>query len=532
MKFNKKIIVPALSTVMGLSLVGGIAGTFAWYQYSTQATTSLLATNVAETGVLEISATSASAGFKRDLITADLLGARENSNVTPVTFGQIVNGDPLPADAYKNPNASLNGKAGVTPGSYEDVYEAADAAHDYIQYNIWVRAREVGNVADGLKQVAKDVFLTDIVLEDYNEGEHYIDSALRVHLAVDEDNNGTAEKNFLFAKDAVDGLQLYGVLDCDNDDHPDIKGGYEWKDGRNDLVYYGNAGEYQKAIAKDSLLATKVSGNIDPHSNDNIDKKLFTTPTSGAAKVTVTIWLEGWDNSVASHKKNVSLQTVKNIYIQDETMKAESLTGKGLFTKAGNEYAVASGDAVTGTSYYAVSYEKVHLVKGSAITALTYRATADATAAFVAEGTVGAEEGEDYYIVHDKDVSSSIRYAVADTSASYFVKDSENYVPAPASEAVSGTTYYRLLAEAAGAEAVNASTATGTESVEGLYTRSGDAGNYVFTAAHGKNVMGTTYYSLSNVNIENVPMWTGLNTIGAQFKFGLTFDVGQDAFKA
>lgn len=525
MKTNKKLIVSSLASVMAISMVGSIAGTVAWYQFNTRVTTSLIGTNVAETGVLEVSATSASAGFTRDLIAADLLNGRTNgSKVTPVTFGKLGAQDALPAQAYKNPRADANMDA-TNPGSYAEVYELADKNHDYIQYDVWFRARDVENVSGGFEQVEKDVFLSDIVLEDEN---HAIEGALRVHLAIDENGDSTVDRNLLFAKSAVNGLQLYGVLDCDDDGKADIKGGYQWNEHRNDLVYYGNAGDYQNAVAMNDLKATKTGTEINPVSDANIGKKIFTTPTTGATKVTVTIWLEGWDNSVA--EETITRAVAENQYAQIESIKAEDLTGKGLFTKSGDPavYAAATGLAVTGTTYYAVSFEEIHLDKGVVIPANTYRASRDATAAYVAAGTVSENNGVDYYIAHDK--AATVRYAEADTSA-YFTESAGVY-SAASGAAASGTTYYQKLATAAGTVSVAASVATGAQSVEGLYTRSGEAGNYVFTEAHGRNVTGTDYYTLDEVNFQHVPMWSGEDTDGVEFKFGMTFDVGTNAFRA
>ena len=525
MKLNKKLVVGALSTVMGLSVTGAISGTFAWYQYSTRATASLIGLNTADTGVLEVSADGTN--FKRDLVAADLLDGRADSKITPVTFGMVNNGEALPAQAYKRPDLSLNSE-GAYPGSYAQVYEEADSDHDYIQYDVYVRARKVKNAAGGFENVEKDVYFTDIVLEDEN---HKIDSALRVHLAIDENNDGNADKNFLFARSAVNGLQLYGVLDLDNDDHPDIKGGYQWVEHREDLVYYGNEGDFQNAIAMSDLKADKESDkSIDPE--HNVGKKLFTTSASNAVKVTVTVWLEGWDNTVAEHRKSVSMVSPeKNIYVLDESIKGEDLTGKGLFTRSADApytYTVAAGLAEEGEAYYAVHYRKVHLDKNDAIPANTFRASADASAAFVAAGTVSANDGVDYFVVVDRDVSSTLRRSLADTSA-YYTESAGVYTEATGP--VDGAeTYYRKLVEASGTEAVAATAETDAESVEGLYTRSGDAGNYVFTEAHGRNVNGTAYYSLDDVTINDVPMWTGEGTDGVEFKFGLTFDVGSNAF--
>ena len=54
MKFNKKVFIPVLATAMGLSVIGGIAGAVAWYQYNSKVSTSFAGASVADTGVLQI----------------------------------------------------------------------------------------------------------------------------------------------------------------------------------------------------------------------------------------------------------------------------------------------------------------------------------------------------------------------------------------------------------------------------------------------------------------------------------------------
>ena len=54
MKINKKLFVPFLSSVIGLSIAGGLGGAFAWYQYSSQVTTSFIGSSVADTSILQI----------------------------------------------------------------------------------------------------------------------------------------------------------------------------------------------------------------------------------------------------------------------------------------------------------------------------------------------------------------------------------------------------------------------------------------------------------------------------------------------
>ena len=104
MKINKKLVVSSLSTVMAVSLVAGITGTIAWYQFNTRVSTTLIGTNVGRNGVLQIKNHSdGDDGWRKDLVTADLVG--HEIRLTPVTFGALEESGALPGTAYKKPSA-------------------------------------------------------------------------------------------------------------------------------------------------------------------------------------------------------------------------------------------------------------------------------------------------------------------------------------------------------------------------------------------------------------------------------------------
>ena len=285
MKISKKIIVSSLSTALGVSLIGAISGTVAWYQYNTAVRTSLIGTNVADTGILEISATNAADSWKANLYTSDytFVGGRTNTNITPVTFydgtNNLASNVALPANAYKKPDAAKNANA-ANPGSFANVFEAATAQYDYIQYSFYVRARTVDDATGGLVQKAEEVLLKDFTLEDVPDGN--IVSGMRVHLNIDPDNNVETANTYMLLSLAGGTTNLYGKLDLDGDGADDKVGGYEWNANRNNDVIYGANEKTQSAIK----ASTKV------------DTVLFSTPASGAAKVTVTIWIEGFDKTV------------------------------------------------------------------------------------------------------------------------------------------------------------------------------------------------------------------------------------------
>ena len=71
MKFNfKNIVVPALAIVAGASLAGSVAGSVAWYQYTTRTTAAYVGTSVSATRNLQIKV--GSGDYKTDLTNKDM----------------------------------------------------------------------------------------------------------------------------------------------------------------------------------------------------------------------------------------------------------------------------------------------------------------------------------------------------------------------------------------------------------------------------------------------------------------------------
>ena len=77
-------------------------------------------------------------------------------------------------------------------------------------------------------------------------------------------------------------------------------------------------------------------------------------------------------------------------------------------------------------------------------------------------------------------------------------------------------------------DALNNPLATGMKSVAGLYTKDAND-NYI--RATGTNISGTTYYRLTSAGKATLATWDGANTANKGFRFGLTFDVGKNAFE-
>ena len=284
MKFNKKLVVASLSTVLGLGIVGSISGTVAWYQYSTRTTASIIGVSSAEAGMLQIKTPSSSDWSKKDLYTADLKGSNSSATLYPVTFGGFAKNAALPSKAYKNPES---GDFKMNVSKYE-----ASAAKEYIQYTVNLRAVNAAG-----EQVEKDVYISDLVLEDAATSGTLVTSALRMHIA-------TSAKNFLVAPGTTAReLNCYGKLDLNGDGANDNAndGKYEWQkvDNPAELDYGFYAGE-PEALVEAQQTTYLISEVVNARNSDgtitaSTTKKLGTTPTTGSLDVTVTIWLEGWE---------------------------------------------------------------------------------------------------------------------------------------------------------------------------------------------------------------------------------------------
>ncbi len=289
MKFNKKLVVTSLSTVLGLGIIGSITGTVAWYQYSTKATASIIGMSSAEAGVLQIKKHSASSFTKTDLFTADLLnGSGENTaaKLYPVTFGGFAKNAALPSAAYRNPEAGVK--------EIDLASNVASVAKDYIQFTVDLRALK----ADGT-QAALPVYLSDIVLEDAETAAGTsVTPALRMHIACG------STYYLIGGAGATAQLDCHGNLDLNGDgsDDTNYDSKYEWeRTGTPTPLDYGfyNGGT-EVATTKQTVYTisevVNARSTTDGSLPEDSDKLIGTTSATAGTnlEVTVTIWLEGW----------------------------------------------------------------------------------------------------------------------------------------------------------------------------------------------------------------------------------------------
>ena len=329
---NKRIVVPFLSAVTGISMAAGIGGAFAWYQYNSQVTASFVGSSVADTTLLQIGHKENSVMvWERDYYASTIQSAQD---LVPVTFGQL---ETSGGKANSLPNGGAYGygypEAGkqAAQNPYSD-WQRVEANHGYAQYTIYLRALEGGKTPTVLP-----VYLSDITIEaiyhnpqtstDQSEAaaDKSISDALRIHLAVD----GTGNKNYLISKTAIKdnsatvptdkGLKLFGPLDLDGDGQNDKPGGYSWDQAGSEITY-GTPEQYQTTIggmssAYDSGSETydeyrarvnadadsmQVVRNEDGTISNLPDKKICSTLNTNLGtdadyvKIVVTVWLEGW----------------------------------------------------------------------------------------------------------------------------------------------------------------------------------------------------------------------------------------------
>ena len=288
MKFNRKLLIPVFATAMGLSLIGGIGGTVAWYQYNSKVTASYVGASVADTGVLQIGVKkNGSYEWGRDVRDMDLQG---KNKLYPVTFGQL-DEDEVPANGKMYPEAGQY--------AYNGWQSAVKGTH-YAQFELAFRAFQTNpeEATKGYTAVERDVYITESILkcvklDGVTEDDTKIaNEALRIHLQVKD------QPDVFLSNSGSTAQALYGPLDLDrneqNDTFHETLFNPTLPTGKHDgnEIEYGINGEKETTKAISDVLASRdaTSGSITG------GQKLFKTTSNENAPVEVvmTVWLEGW----------------------------------------------------------------------------------------------------------------------------------------------------------------------------------------------------------------------------------------------
>lgn len=293
MKFNKKIIVATLSTALGLGIVGSITGTVAWYSYNTRVSTSIIGVSAGHSGSVMFSLDNNN--WSNRLMTNDIIKKVTNNpaatatefDFEQVTFGEMGSQNALPAQAYLQPEAGM--------GGYNN-WERANVNEHYLQFDLYVKALQDMGDGNGFVKKAKNIFLTDVTIEDPEGATTEIAEAVRIHIS-----NKTVARNYLISKSTVTDLHLYSnTLDLDANGSIDKYGGkYEWDNALKDTdCMYGTDGDLQSTLSAATVTAAvDANGNVIDSSATNTDLFKATTVTDADPTnlhFVITMWLEGW----------------------------------------------------------------------------------------------------------------------------------------------------------------------------------------------------------------------------------------------
>ncbi len=291
MKKNR-LIVPALSLLVGATLAGSISGTIAWYQYSTRANGAYLGMAGGTTGNLQLRLDGGEwlTRLTKNDIASYLAANNLGQKVQPITSGDMDKDDALPADFYRNPIA---GK-----GEYSK-WEKADESN-YV--SLPLELRFVERNGSGENNVAKDVYLSDLYIaaDDANGTvKKDLSDAIRFHVASDD---GINQINRLISKNGGS-IAVNGKLDLDGDGELDqtyTGNKYGFGDGNQlvDVVYgEGNQVAYAAKVEDGLLVKTNEDDlDLDELELNGASKSIGKTLASSSEylKVNITIWVEGW----------------------------------------------------------------------------------------------------------------------------------------------------------------------------------------------------------------------------------------------
>lgn len=261
-----KILVSALALAMGAGLAGSISGTMAWYQYATRAQVSYIGTTAHCSELLQISVDGGT-NWKNEFKTSDLSGntTASGTHFVPVTSGPVAMDENV-GTFYSNPIYQISGP------NYNTWQQAEDT--NYLQFTIKFRVADVNE--NGVNDLLdKEIFLLDLTLLDEDDGD--LADALRVHFHTSDD------ENFLIAKD-TDSTDTNGQLDLNGDTQADKTAAYEWESGS--VITYGNGS--QTSYTPADLIADDDNGDLSG------GVPLGETAGGDDFSITVTIWLEGW----------------------------------------------------------------------------------------------------------------------------------------------------------------------------------------------------------------------------------------------
>ena len=269
MKTNntKKIVVSVLALAMGAGLAGSISGSVAWYQYSTRAAASIAGTSAGTTRNLLVSKTGTD-------------GWAQYVSYDATTF--------KPASVYYDEGNLVFVEHPVY--QYEEL-PAAQGTGYKAEYTFYFKCMD--NNGGGEAQVAdKDIYLSYFAIRNTSTGAGAKDITPAVRVFIDGTND------FLISASGAETV-TNGSLDLNNNTHPDTEGFDTLDSGVTPINYKNKATiglSYQPVAPAKAVVNTDNAYEFASNDTDALSKKVLTkTKASGASDaVTVTIWIEGW----------------------------------------------------------------------------------------------------------------------------------------------------------------------------------------------------------------------------------------------
>lgn len=289
---NKKIIVSTLALAMGAALAGSVSGTVAWFQYSTRAQAAYIGASAHCSEALEIQATTVdgaidSEEWDTELTASDVataIGKTVGTKIEPITSGELAADAALPTKFYANPI--------YQHFEYTNWVEASNT--NYVQFELHFHVKDIDG-ADTAAYLAKKLYLTNLTIVSLNDAGTAVDTAatadlykaVRVHLAC-----GSTYK--LFANGGASGTTVTTAvgakLDLNNDGNYDKTEGYEWDTAAAEKEYGATGNQVANDVSGFTFANDANPSAIVPGNGLIGD----ITAAEDGLKVTVTMWLEGW----------------------------------------------------------------------------------------------------------------------------------------------------------------------------------------------------------------------------------------------
>ena len=276
MKNTRKILVSAFTLLIGMGVIGSTTGTIAWYQYSTRSHAAVVGTSAGASGNLKIKIKDQGEFVTR--LEKEDIGAYLDTldlNIQPITTGNFDKDDELSGTFYSNPIA------GVT--AYSNWKRATNK--NYIVLPLQLCFREYDHdEEDYVLAEDKEIYLTDLLIQKDPKADEDLSDAIRVQLHTDDVDR-------LMSKNGGETL-TNGKLDLD-----DIAG----NDGyyQNDKYHFDDSSawvEYVYGAGSQTSYAAELDEPL----------LIGDTGSTGVLDVTLTIWVEGWQeldgNSVWNKK--------------------------------------------------------------------------------------------------------------------------------------------------------------------------------------------------------------------------------------